>query len=213
MVTDPPYGVEYDPGWRQKAAEDGHISYGASRLGNVANDHRDSWLEAFQLFPGSACYVWHASASAVRFALDLMEAGFEIRNQIIWAKPTFAISRGHYHWKHEPCWYAVRKGQTSKWCGDRSQSTLWEISNHQGDHTDHGTQKPLECMARPIRNHEGDVYDPFVGVGTTIVAAEQLGRICYAIDIDPKWIAVTLQRLTDMGLEAKQMVNREACHG
>lgn len=111
----------------------------------------------------------------------------------------FAISRGHYHWQHEPCWYAVRKGATAAWIGDHSQTTLWAITWDKNVEGGHSTQKPLECMARPIRNHDaGAVYDPFVGSGTTLIACEQLGRYCYACDIMPEYIAVTIQRWVDL---------------
>jgi len=104
----------------------------------------------------------------------LAEVGFEIRTQIIWAKQHFALSRGHYHWQHEPCWYAVRKGESAGWRGGRKESTLWELSNLNpfganqpvDEVTGHGTQKPVELMQRPILNHieEGEtVYDPFLG--------------------------------------------------
>jgi len=154
-------------------------------------------MEAYALFPGAVAYVWHASAGVVQFAIDLAGAGFEIRSQIVWAKPRFVIGRGHYHWQHEPCWYAVRKGQTAQWAGDRSQSTLWEISNKIEDHTEHSTQKPVECMARPIRNHgkQGDsVYDPFLGSGTSLIAAEGLGRRCVGLELAPKYVDVIVGR-------------------
>lgn len=195
MVTDPPYGVNYNAQWRQDAADNGHLAKARRAVGKVTNDDRADWLPAFELSPADVCYVWHASASAVRFAVDLMSAGFEIRNQIIWSKPAFAISRGHYNWQHEPCWYAVRKGKKSGWIGNHSESTIWEISNRNSAHTDHSTEKPLECMARPIRNHGGDVYDPFVGSGTTLVAAENLNRTCYAMEISPEYCSVVLERM------------------
>jgi DNA modification methylase len=117
---------------------------------------------------------------------------------VIWRKPRFIISRGHYHWQHEPCWYAVRKGGSAKWCGDRSQSTVWDIAlKDGGEDTNHSTQKPVECMARPIRNHGGkddDVYDPFLGSGTTIIAAEQLGRRCYGLELSPAYCDVIVAR-------------------
>jgi len=130
----------------------------------------------------------------------LQQAGYEIRNQIIWRKPHFPISRGHYTYQHEPCWYGVKKGRTAHWVGDHNASTVWEIALDKNVEGGHSTQKPLECMARPIRNHEGDVYEPFVGSGTTMVAAEQAGRACYGMEIEPKYIAVTLERLAGMGL-------------
>ena len=191
MVTDPPYGVDYQPAWRNEAFQDG----AERRTGTVVNDSRADWYEAWALFPGDVVYCWHAHRYASTVQASLERAGFEVRAQIIWAKPRLVVSRGHYHWQHEPCWYAVRKGATAHWIGDRSQTTLWEIPMlDDEDQKVHGTQKPTECMARPIRNHEGDVYDPFVGTGTTIVAAERLGRRCYAMDIDPRYCDVAVQR-------------------
>ena len=191
MVTDPPYGVEYDPDWRNR------VYWANDRaIGKVKNDDNADWREAWALFPGDVAYVWHADrhASAVQQSLEV--SGFEIRCQIIWSKPRFVISRGHYHWQHEPCWYAVRKGKTGHWVGDRSQTTLWNIE-HLKSETGHGTQKPIECMARPIKNNSSPgqaVYDPFVGSGTTLIAAEQLGRSCYVMELDPKYCDVICQR-------------------
>ena len=113
--------------------------------------------------------------------------------QIIWAKSNFPIGRGDYHVRHEPCWYAHKKGSKHFYIGDRSQTTLWEIS-HVKSETGHGTQKPIECMERPIRNNEGDVYDPFLGSGTTLIAAEQQGRKCYGLEIDPVYCDVIVKR-------------------
>src|SRR5262245_35544674 len=183
MVTDPPYGVEYDPMWREEAG------LGPQRqTGPVSNDDRVDWTPAYQLFPGHVAYVWHAGVHAVEVAAGLSRAEFEVRSQIIWAKQHFAMSRGHYHWQHEPCWYAVRNGRPSRWRGDRKQSTIWNVPNLNpmgGDRaepkTGHGTQKPVELMRRPILNHteRGEVvYDPFLGSGTTLIAAEQTGRVC-----------------------------------
>lgn len=199
MVTDPPYGVEYDPDWRNEAERPDGTPYGAARTGKVANDERVDWTDAYKNFPGHVAYVWHADRFAADLVVNLRGASFEVRTQIIWRKPAFAISRGHYHWQHEPCWYAVRKGGSAKWCGDHSQSTVWDISNKvakEGENN-HGTQKPIECMARPIRNHgtkEDDVYDPFLGSGTTLIAAEQLGRKCYGLEIDPGYCDVIVER-------------------
>ena len=134
-------------------------------------------------------------------AAAVVDAGFVIRSEIIWRKQNSVFSRGHYHWQHEPCWYAVRKGKGASWVGGRKQSTVWDIGNanpmggEQDDaDTNHSTQKPVECMARPIRNHEGDAYDPFIGSGTTLIAAEQLDRTCYAMDIEPRYVDVVLER-------------------
>jgi DNA modification methylase len=198
MVTDPPYGVKYDASWRNRAAEKGAIGYAACRVAKVPNDDRCDWAEAWMLSPSDVAYCW-APPGAQQFDHQhaLERVGFEIRYQVIWVKPRFAISRGHYHWQHEPCWYAVRKGSTSGWRGDRSQTTLWAIGLDKNVDGGHSTQKPLECMERPIRNHEGDVCDFFVGSGTTIIAAARQGRTCYAMEIDPGYCDVTRKRWGD----------------
>ena len=194
MVTDPPYGVEYDPNWRNEAADKGLISHAASRVGDVSNDDRADWSSAWALSPASVVYCWHADRHASTVQSSLEVAGFEVRNQVVWAKPRFAISRGHYNWQHEPCWYAVRKGATASWIGDHSQTTLWEVTLDKNVEGGHSTQKPVECMERPIRNHAGDVYEPFAGSGTTIIAAERQGRTCYAMEIEPKYVQVCIDR-------------------
>lgn len=204
MVTDPPYGVEYDANWRNEAAAEGKLAYAASRIRKVDNDDRADWSEAYALFPGKVLYAWSPGGDhIIQTGQAVQAAGFVIRNQIIWAKPHFPISRGAYTYRHEPCWYAVKKGEKAHWQGPANESTLWEIALDRNVEGGHSTQKPLECMARPIRNHEGDVYDPFLGSGTTMVAAEGLGRACYGMDIDPAYVAVALQRLADMGLEPR----------
>jgi DNA modification methylase len=179
----------------------------------VANDGNLDWTAAYDLFAGDVAYVWHASFFTIDVGQNLRAAQFEIRASIIWRKQHFAISQGHYHWQHEPCWYCVRRGRSARWGGDRTQSTIWDISSlnaagRQEERVAHGTQKPVECMARPMRNHGGlgdIVYDPFLGSGTTIVAAEQTGRLCRGLELAPKYIAVTLQRLADMGLEPRRV--------
>jgi len=211
MVTDPPYGVSYDPDWRLEAGINKPWQTLAS--GKVANDDRADWTAAWEHFPGDVAYVWHGALHSRVVAESLDKQNFKIRSQIIWAKPTLVMGRGHYHWQHEPCFYAVRDGKTSEWAGDRKQTTLWEIANMhrtQGDVDDgktfHSTQKPVECMARPMRNHFDagcEVYDPFIGSGTTLVAAEQTGRIAYGMEIEPKYVAVALERLTNLGLQPR----------
>lgn len=195
MITDPPYGVAYDPEWRP---EEGINN--SKRVGKVQNDDRVDWTLAYKLFPGPVAYVWHSGRFAGQVAAHMEATGLEIRAQIVWRKNRFAISRGAYHWQHESCWYAVRKGQASKWCGDRSQSTVWDIDSSgkdQDEQTVHGTQKPLECMGRPMRNHggEGDmVYDPFLGSGTTLIACHKQKRVCRGVEIDPRYVDVIVLR-------------------
>ena len=194
MVTDPPYGVEYDPAWRKQVSGAGPGSQLAT--GTVLNDDRADWREAWALFPGDVAYVWHGALHAGTVATSLGEAGFQIRSQIIWDKTRLVISRGDYHWQHEPAWYAVRKGKTGHWGGDRKQTTVWQIPHTKSD-TGHGTQKPVECMKRPIENNSSPgqaIYEPFCGSGTTIIAAEMTGRACYAIELNPAYVDVAVQR-------------------
>jgi len=191
MVTDPPYGVEYDPEWRVKAG----VNKNMARLGKVDNDNKVDWRDAYSLSPSIVFYIWHAGRYAHIVAQNIEDCGFEIRNQIIWRKKQFALSRGNYHWQHEPCWYAVKKGNKSNWIGDRSQSTVWDIGREDDKGFGHGAQKPIESMSRPIKNHIGDVYDPFIGSGTTMVACHQLNRKCYGMEIDPKYCQVIIDRM------------------
>ncbi|WGH80410.1 site-specific DNA-methyltransferase [Jannaschia ovalis] len=194
MVTDPPYGVNYDPGWRNDVG-----AAKTRRTGKVANDDRADWREAWALFPGEVAYVWHGALHASTVAESLAASGFDIRSQIIWAKDRHVLSRGHYHWQHEPAWYAVRG--TGHWSGDRTQSTLWQIPNRDQDAaTVHGTQKPVECMRRPMLNNASAgqaVYEPFSGSGTSIIAAETTGRVCLAMELDPAYVDVAVARWQD----------------
>jgi DNA modification methylase len=199
MVTDPPYGVEYDANWRNEADRANGKAYGARAIGKVLNDSRADWSETWALFPGDVAYVWHAGNMAHVVAESLLKTGWGIRSQIIWAKSQFVIGRGHYHPHHEPCWYAVRdkSGATGHWQGDRKQSTLWQIDKPQKSETGHSTQKPVECMKRPIENNSSPgqaVYEPFSGSGTTIIAAEMTGRVCHAIELSPAYVDVAIQR-------------------
>lgn len=191
MVTDPPYGVEYDPEWRAEAG----INRNLRKMGEVANDDRADWTDAWKLFPGDVAYVYHAGIFSATVQHSLEQTGFLIRAQIIWAKDRMALSRGDYHWQHEPCWYAVRKGRNGHRTEDRTQTTLWTIQARDDAGHGHGTQKPVECMGRPIQNHKAElVYDPFLGSGTTLIAAEQLGRKCYGMEISPAYCDVIVKR-------------------
>lgn len=226
MVTDPPYGVNYDASWRMKAG----IGTKTSAHGRVLNDDRADWADAWALFPGDVAYVWHAGNKTHVVAESLERCGFCLRSQIIWAKNNLVIGRGDYHPQHEPCWYAVRKGKAGSFRGGRKQrtlwkqakellredeivfvrledavvfaisgdeSTIWDIPKPKKSETGHSTQKPVECMARPIRNNstQGEiVYDPFCGSGTTIIAAEQTGRICYTMELNPLYVDIAVLR-------------------
>ncbi len=208
MVTDPPYGVKYDAAWRPNIktlrADGSKFSSGQHATGVVENDDRADWREAWALFEGDVAYVWHGGNKAVIAGESLEATGLVIRAQIIWSKPVHVIGRGHYHGQHEPCWYAVRKGKTGHWNGGRKQTTVWDIPNMhrtQGSvddgKTSHSTQKPVECMKRPIENNSQPadrVYDPFMGSGTTLIAAEMTGRICFGIELNPAYVDIAVLR-------------------
>jgi DNA modification methylase len=191
MVTDPPYGVEYDPEWRHRRGVNKSV-----RRGKIKNDEHADWTAAWARFPGEIAYVWHGALRATIVADSLFNSGFTIRAQIIWAKERLVMSQGDYHWQHEPCWYAVRK--KGNWTGDRKQTTLWTIpTGGQDVETKHSTQKPVECMRRPILNNSDPgqaVYEPFLGSGTTLIAAQSTGRVCYGVEIDPIFVDVAIRR-------------------
>ena len=149
------------------------------------------------LFSGDMAYVWHGAMHAADVQDSLAAAGLLTRSQITWGKNNIVISRGHCHFQHEPCWYAVRKGKTGHWQGSRTESSVWAIDKPQKSETGHSTQKPVECMKRPIENNSraGEpAYDPFVGSGTTIIAGEMTGRSVHAIEISPAYVDVSVLR-------------------
>lgn len=197
MVTDPPYGIEYDANWRNEALRADGTPIAGRAVGKVLSDNRADWREAWALFPGEVAYVWHAPIFSSTVAESLVACGFNLYSQIVWAKSQLVIGRGHYHPKHEPCWYAVKKGGTGHWQGDRKQTTLWAIDKPHKSETGHSTQKPIECMRIPIENNSkpGDeIYEPFSGSGTTIIAAEQTSRRCYAMELSPNYVDVAVRR-------------------
>lgn len=195
MVTDPPYGVEYDPKWR--------IERGATSTGKVLNDDRYDWFDAYALFTGDIAYIWHSAKYTHKFAEHIENSGFELISLIFWNKHMHVLSRGDYHNKHEPVWYGVRRGKNHNWQGKRDQSTVWDIDNNiygsktKEESTGHGTQKPIECMLRPILNNSAEgqsVYDPFGGSGTTLIACERSKRNCYMMELSPIYIDVIVRR-------------------
>jgi len=188
MVTDPPYGVNYDPT---------RTSNNAAKSGAVLNDDKADWREAWALFPGDVAYVWHASMFTDVVLQSLEDCGLQRRAMVIWAKDRMTLGRGHYHWQHEPAWYVVRKGSKGHWFGGRDKTTIWNIPSREDSGHGHGTQKPVECMKRPIENNSSPgqaVYEPFSGSGTTIIAGETTGRAIHAIELNPAYVDVAILR-------------------
>jgi hypothetical protein len=182
----------------------GHHTAG-HRNTSISMDVRADWSEAFALVPSLRVgYVWYASIHTLEVLSGLERIGFELAGQIIWDKGLFSVGRSWYHWAHEPCVVVRRPGVPNLFIGERDQSTIWRapspkrIGGGSKEHKeDHPTQKPVLLSEIPIRNHlrPGEaVYEPFSGSGTTLMAAETLGRRCYAMEIDPKYVQVALER-------------------
>jgi DNA modification methylase len=221
MITDPPYGIELDSEWRDRAGLNGHGPAEASYMKHrteghtntsISSDTRADWSEAFALVGSlEVAYVWHASKFTREVLDGLLRIGFLHHQQIIWNKGRTVLTRTHYWFQHEPCWYVRKKN--APWFGKPGEnSTIWDspspkfiMGSSNEEKFDHPTQKPVELMRRPILNHtkRADVvYDPFLGSGTTLAAAEVTGRICYGIEIDPRYVDVICQRW--MALTKKQ---------
>jgi DNA modification methylase len=202
MVTDPPYGVKLDQSWRDKAMGDKSMGKGNANI--VENDERADWYDTWALFPGNIAYVWHASLFTDVVMDSLRRANFEVKQQIIWNKNILVMGRSYYHWKHEPCWYAVRKGADHNWLGDRKQVTVWDgkIPNHimsgsTEDKTKHPTQKPIIVYEIPIENQtkvNEYLYEPFGGSGSCIIACEKHSRRSLTMELSEKYCDVIINR-------------------
>ena len=213
MVTDPPYGIELDSEWRDRAGLNGcgaaepsylkHRTEGHSNT-TISSDTRADWSDAFELVPSiQVAYVWHASLFTREVLDGLLRIGFLYPQQIIWNKGRIVLTRTHYWYQHEPCWYVRKKN--APWHGKAGEnSTIWDspspkfiMGGSDEEKFDHPTQKPLALMTKPILNHtkRGElVYEPFLGSGTMLAAAESTSRICYGIELDPKFVDVVVQR-------------------
>jgi DNA modification methylase len=196
-----------------KDRRDGYVapaepSYLRSRQGNrsISGDDRADWSEAFALVPSlRVAYVWFADPYCLTVGAGLERLGFELAQLIVWDKQRMVLSRTHYHSQHEPCWYARRKG-AGRFLGPRNQTTVWSHpspkmnstgSEPDDEREDHPTQKPVELFARPMRNHLGrrdSFYEPFCGSGTALVAGENVGRQGFALEIDPVYCDVIVDR-------------------
>jgi DNA modification methylase len=231
MITDPPYGIELDSEWRDRAglntapgekrtklskaaakrnpeypAEPSYMKHrteGHTET-SISGDTRADWSEAFELVPSlQIAYVWHASKFTREVLNGLLRIGFEHHQQIIWDKGRTVLTRTLYWFQHEPAWFVRKKN--APWYGKAGEnSTIWVspspkfiMGGSDEDKFDHPTQKPVELMRRPILNHlkRGElVYEPFLGSGTTLAAAELTERVCLGIELDPKYMDVIVQR-------------------
>src|ERR1022692_1127084 len=213
MVCDPPYGISLDSEWRDRAGLNGcgpaEESYMKHRTAGhtettISGDTRADWSEAFELVPSlQIAYVWHASIFTREVLNGLLRIGFVHHQQIIWDKQRTVLTRSLYWFQHEPCWFVRKKN--APWYGKPGEnSTVWAspspkfiFAGSDEEKFDHPTQKPVELMRRPLLNHtkRGEsVFDPFLGSGTTLAAAEITERVCWGIELDPKYVHCIIRR-------------------
>ena len=192
ILTDPPYGIDYDKG----------------AAGKIKNDKFDSdegfykfLYDAFSamvtyLATDGAAYVFHADSKGLPFRRAFDDAGFKLSGCCIWAKNAFTLGRSDYQWCHEPCLYGWKKSGKHNWYGDRKQSTIWNFDKPSRSEK-HPTMKPVPLLAVPMKNStqtNGVVLDPFGGSGSTLICAEQLAREAYLIELDEKFVDVIVNR-------------------
>lgn len=196
-VTDPPYNVSY------VGATEDNLSI---RNDSMSNDDFLLFIrQAFSLMhnelkEGGAIYIFHADTEGANFRIAFKQAGFKFAQCLIWVKNTFTIGRQDYQWQHEPILYGWKPGAAHTWLSDRRQSTVWNFDKPQRN-ADHPTMKPIALMAYPIRNScppRGIVIDFFAGSGPTLLAAQQVDRICYAMENDPRYCDVIVNRFKSM---------------
>jgi DNA modification methylase len=188
VFTDPPYGVGYDGGTtiREKLAGD---------------DTTDLYVPCCKMAfdfstPDSPLYLWHAGIKGIAAAAAAAAAGYEIRCEIVWNKnlAQFGALSSQYKQKHEPCYYCFKHGKVVNWCGPKNEVTVWDV-NRASVNEFHPTQKPVELALRAMTNHSAQtVLDLFLGSGATLIAAEQLGRRCFGIEIAPRYVDVVVAR-------------------
>ena len=190
--TDPPYNINYEGGSKKRE--------------KIANDKLDDFPQflydvyttiSTALKKGGAIYVWHASTETHNFIQQFLNAGFLFKSYIVWNKNNSTFGRSDYHWKHEPCIYGWLDGASHHWHGDRKQTTVWDIDRPSRSE-EHPTMKPIPLCSKPLENSskQGDVIlDVFLGSGSTMVAAHQLKRKCYGMELDPKYCQVIIDRM------------------
>ena len=209
LLTDPPYNVALGQHMRPSEAKQLRRRTDGLVIDNDSFDTNEAFIDfltdAFvpamgHLAGGGAFYIWHASNQTHNFRAACSRASMEVRQILVWVKNTFALGRQDYQWRHEPCLYGWKGGAAHHWYGDRRQSTVLEY-NKPSRNEQHPTMKPVALVARLMENSsaEGDVVmDVFGGSGTTLVAAEQLGRTCYMMELDPHYCDVIIARWEEL---------------
>jgi DNA modification methylase len=194
VFTDPPYNIAYEGGTkkREKIANDEVV------------DFYEFLLRAYSSFAlsmklGAAIYVCHADTERVNFTKAFRDAGFYLSSVVIWAKNNSTFGRADYFWKHEPILYGWREGGAHTWHGDNKQDTIWNVDRPSKSET-HPTMKPIALIEKALINsskQDDIVLDLFLGSGSTLIAAEKTGRICYGMELDPRYVDVIIKRWED----------------
>ena len=190
VVTDPPYNV--------------NVEESAGKIKNDNMSDGDFYKFLFAAFVNieqnmesdASIYVFHADTQGLNFRKAFTDAGFYLSGCCIWKKNSLVLGRSPYQWQHEPCLFGWKKGGRHQWYSDRKQTTIWEYDRPRVS-KEHPTMKPVALMAYPIQNSSMSnciVLDPFLGSGSTLIAAEQAGRICYGIELDEKFVDVIVKR-------------------
>ncbi len=194
ILTDPPYGVSFK-------SSDGLTIQNDSIKGD---DFYQFLLQAFtnmtaHLENGGAAYVFHADTEGLNFRRAFVDAGLHLAGVCIWVKNAFVLGRSDYHWQHEPVLYGFLQNGRHRWYADRKQTTIWNYDKPKRNEN-HPTSKPLDLLGYPICNSSQEnaiVLDTFGGSGSTLMACEQLGRICCTMELDEKYASVILRRYVE----------------
>lgn len=194
VLTDPPYNVAFQSSDGLSIKNDKQTDSAFYEFLLAAFTNMASVLE-----PGGSAYVFHADTEGLNFRRAFIEAGFKLSGCCIWVKDSLVLGRSPYQWQHEPVLYGWKKGGKHRWYADRKQTTVWNFAKPKKN-SDHPTSKPLDLLAYPISNStqaNAIVLDTFAGSGSTLMAAEATGRICYAMELDEKYASVVLRRYAE----------------
>ncbi len=194
ILTDPPYGVSFK-------SSDGLTIQNDSIKGD---DFYNFLLQSLtnmvaHLEPGGAAYVFHADTEGLNFRRAFIDAGLHLAGVCIWVKNSLVLGRSDYQWQHEPVLYGFLQNGKHRWYSDRKQTTIWNYDKPKRNEN-HPTSKPLDLLGYPIQNSSQEnaiVLDTFGGSGSTLMACEQLGRICYTMELDEKYASVILRRYAE----------------
>ena len=197
LLTDPPYNVAYEGATEDKLT----IQNDDMEDEDFRQFLRDVYASADSAMkPGASFYIWHADSEGYNFRGAAHDVGWTIRQCLIWNKNTLVLGRQDYHWKHEPCLYGWKDGASHNWYGNRKQTTVMDFDKPSRN-GEHPTMKPVPLFAYQMEmsSKKGDsVLDLFGGSGTTMIAAEQLGRNAYLMELDPRYVDVIVNRWEEL---------------